>query len=170
MPNVGEYVTFEVDSNSWAVVGGTVLVTDPSSNIIGYFIVNIVIVSDILLLVCKNDSLFLSFNVPPLTQIPIGSTIGPASPPSGPVGSTGATGPTGPSGGPIGPSGPTGATGPAGPTGATGPAGPTGATGPIGPTGPTGPAGSTNTRFPSAARYIATPPECFSIAAAEDIP
>ena len=71
-----------------------------------------------------------------LTEVDLGSVVGPAGP-QGPKGATGAAGATGPAG-PQGPKGATGATGATGPAGPQGPKGDTGATCATGPQGPRG--------------------------------
>ena len=86
MPAIGGYVSFNVDTNNWAVPGQTVLVVDPSSSNIGYFTIAYIYSTPALYVVCINDPLYTSYNVPPVTPILQNSYIGPASPPVGPPG------------------------------------------------------------------------------------
>ena len=152
MPEVDEFITFEVDDNSWAVIGQSVLVTTAGGSVIGYFFITALVTTPVFLIVCENDVSFSAFNLSPTTPIPAGSLIGPSTPPSGasgtqgPQGAQGASGPQGPPGetgaqGPSGPQGPPGETGAQGPSGPQGPAGETGAQGPSGPQGFQGPQG-----------------------------
>ena len=132
MPEVDEFITFEVDDNSWAVIGQSVLVTTAGGSVIGYFFITALVTTPVFLIVCENDVSFSAFNLSPTTPIPAGSLIGPSTPPSGASGTQGPQGPPGETGA----QGPSGPQGPPGETGAQGPSGPQGFQGPQGPQGP----------------------------------